>query len=412
MKNINYLYPIPNNLDHFTHPNLNQKFKYANSKEIIAIANEVLTQIINSGYKTVIYSESGTSPLIHICKKLCNKKKIKINFIPFKTPRSANINLYEMIMYYLTDIEKEELINKEKRKNILYRLCNINISIYFADDFSIYDVLKKNVDNEFLKKIRDILRDTYISKVFRNKFLFFDEYINAGTILRNFKFYANLFGANNNYKIASYCMFITNPEDYEMIEFTIYNKTTELECYERGAYPFENRIDIIGYYYFIDKNNYQKIYLKKLVNEFTRCDGNKLESYIESIINKINSNKLLDKMQRFCREEQIKSYINNYDIIRYLFKSMEEDIGKTKYSEYLDQVYELYAPAWSPMPVIFHLDYWQVFSKIETEINNLKELFKKEYIENRNSIFIESLKVLKKIRKEYLKEIDRLMEDL
>lgn len=412
MKNINKLFKIPNNLDQFTHPEFNQKFKYATLKETIYIAIEILSKIMDSGYKTVIYSESGTAPLIYICKKLCKKRNVSIEFIPFKTPRDININLYEMIMFYLTNLEKNELVDGVKRKDILYELCQINLDSYFEKDFSIDDAINNNIYDESLNEIKNILKDTYIAKLFKKKFLFFDEYINAGTILRNFKFYANLFGASSNYKIGSYCMFINNPKDFEIIDFTLYNKNTELDCYKRGAYPFENRIDIIGYYYFIDEVNYKKVYLHDLLAEFKNKNNNKLENYISLIINKLNELKILEKLKKACQEEQVKRYPDNYDIVRYLFKKIEEDLGKTKYFEYLDQVYELYAPAWSPMPVIYHLDYWQAFSKIENEINELKPIFKIGYIENRNSIFIESLNIFNKIKKEYIEKIDRVLEEL
>jgi hypothetical protein len=408
MKHIDYLFPKPNNLEHFIHPVFNQGFKYADIKESLLIAEEVLEKIIESKYKTVIYSESGTSPLIHIIKILCNKKHIDIKFIPFKTPRSTDINLYEMIMFYLSNEEKEEVVNDVKRKDILAKLTKINVGDYLNQENTIYDIVKSKINNKSLIQIKEALEDTFIGHIFQNGFLFFDEYINAGTILRNFKFYADLFGFNNNYKIGSYCMFMDDPEDNEMVEFALYNKTTELECYQRGAYPFENRIDIIGYYYFINQDSYQKIYLEDLVKEFKHININKLESHLDTIINKIDQLKILDKLKDSCKEEQVKSYLDNYDIIRYLFRTLE----KGKHYEYLDQVYELYAPAWSPMPVIFHLDYWQAFENINDDLEELKGLIKEEYLENRDSVFYESLSRIIDTRKEYLNSLNELLEEL
>ena len=50
-------------------------------------------------------------------------------------------------------------------------------------------------------------------------------------------------------------------ERYPSIYFTLYDLDTQLECYRFGIYPFENRIDLIGYFYYLNNNAFQKIQL-------------------------------------------------------------------------------------------------------------------------------------------------------
>ena len=191
-------------------------------------------------------------------------------------------------------------------------------------------------------------------------------------------------------------MFLDNPENYDKIAFTLYNNSTELECYRNGAYPFENRIDLIGYYYFITEESFEKIYLKDLqeeVRDFVQnADITNFYNYLNDLIIK---NNLLSKLKENLQEEQVQKYVTNNDIIRLVFKYIDEKIyGKNKYADFLDQVFELYAPSWSPMPVIFHLDYWNGFEKIKQQIDKLCLEIEQEYKINRFAIIETALKKL------------------
>ena len=79
----------------------------------------------------------------------------------------------------------------------------------------------------------------------------FDEYIYTGTILRNFNFYAKLICKNANFKIGAYAIFVDNINNFEQIQFSLYSKSTIMEGYTKGVYPYEDRIDKIGYFYHI-----------------------------------------------------------------------------------------------------------------------------------------------------------------
>lgn len=386
------------NLECFTHPKFNEKFKFMNEEQSINLARKVLDKFLKSGYQQIVVIESGTSPLISIIKKLEEYKKSSLNLMQIKIPRDLDFNLYKWFETYLSE---EEFYS---RKKSLKEVCDkFNLEDFIGKEkFSIYDSISDNkVYSQENKRFHEILKGTKLYEIFTNPFLIFDEYINAGTIIRNFNGIVRLFTDNPQFKLSAYCMFLDNPRNYEKIAFTIYDNDTELEAYRNGAYPFENRIDLIEYYYFISKDNFQKVYLKDLKTSLDTLNNDKFYNLLNDKILKSN---ILNKLKENLEENQVKEYVSNYDIIRYLLKYLDEKIyGKNRISDFFDQVFELYAPSWSPMPVIFHLDYWNGFDKIQKDIEDIAFEILEDYKIYRLSILkeaIESLEINNKIWKE------------
>ncbi len=407
------------NLNMFIHPKFNEKFEFMNDKQSIKLANKVLREFIKTRIKNIVVIESGTSPLIAIIKKLEEYKNSRINIYQIKIPRNLNFNLYEWFKTYLEKEELEEkIIYKQKqviRKEMLKILCEkINLEKNVEKEkFTIYDSIKNEKQYNHNQEFKEVLKGTKLYEIFNNEFLLFDEYINAGTIIRNFNVVCALFTNKPNFKISAYCMFLDNPEKYEKIAFTLYSNITELQAYKNGAYPFENRIDLIGYYYFITETNFEKIYLEDLqleVKDFvTNTDITKFYNYLNNLIIK---NDLLKKLKDNLQEKQVKNYVTNQDIIRFIFKYIDEKTyGKNKYADFLDQVFELYAPAWSPMPISFHIDYWNAFEKIEQEIDKIALEIEQEYKQNRFAIIEIALKELKSHKEKWEERINKKMEE-
>lgn len=417
---MNNLFGSVDNLTMFTHPKFNEKFRFMNNKESINLAKDIFKKFNESNYENIVVIESGTSPLIEIIKKLKEYKKRNFKIIQIKIPRDLDFNLLEWFNTYLSREELEEIIdvngNKIKRKDALEIECKkFRLENFIRNDkFTIYDSInnKKEYDNSTDSFI-NILRDTEISNIFNKPFLLFDEYINAGTIIRNFNGMVRLFNMKPEFKLSAFCMFVDNPKDYDRIAFTLYDNSTELECYRNGAYPFENRIDLINYYYFISKDEFKKVYLSDLLNELKEIETNNLDSFYDKLNRIIDSNNLLEKLRKSLENDQVRNYVEINDIIRYIFKYLDEKLyGKNKYSDFLDQVFELYAPAWSPMPVIHHLDYWNGFEKIRNDIDKVSETIIEDYKENRFKIIKLALNNLKENYELWIKDINKELEEI
>lgn len=409
------------NLNMFIHPKFNEGFKFMNDKQSINLAKELFNKFENSKIKNIVVIESGTSPLIAIMKKLKEYESSTFNIIQIKVPRDLNFNLPAWFNTYLSENEKQEVIdfneNKITRYEALKEVCQkFNLEEFIGNDkFTIYDSIKNIKEyNDSNKDFISILKGTKLSEIFNQKFLLFDEYINAGTIIRNFNGIVRLFNNKPDFKLSAFCMFLDNPKNYENIEFTLYNNSNELECYRNGAYPFENRIDLIGYYYFITEKEFEKVYLRDLKEEIKdNILSNTADEFYTKLNKLIDNNKILISLKNNFIEEQVKKYVSNKDIIRFILKYLDEKIyGKNKYADFLDQVFELYAPSWSPMPTIYHLDYWSGFEKTRDMIDNICSEIKEDYIANRFSIINIALDSLNENKEEWEKSIENELEEI
>ena len=408
------------NLNMFVHPLFNEKYKFMNDIQSIDLAKRILLEFKKTGIKNIVVIESGTSPLIAIIKNLKEYKNDDFNLWQIKIPRNLNFNLYEWFTAYLTDKELEEKIEYENkkysRKELLKKMCKEFCLEEFIgqEKFTIYDSIQdyKQYDNS-AEDFRKVLKGTKLSEIFSSEFLLFDEYINAGTIIRNFNGMVRLFTNKPKFKLSAYCMFLDNPENFEKIAFTLYDNSTELDCYRNGAYPFENRIDLIGYYYFITDECFEKVYLDVLQNEIkVSSDKNQLNKFYSKLKDIIHKAAILDKLRDNLEQEQVQRYVKDADIMRYIFKYIDEKVyGKNKYADFLDQVFELYAPSWSPMPVIFHLDYWSGFEKIQSEIEKICTDIEDDYKQNRFENINYALKMLKQNNEQWKKSINKEIKE-
>ena len=409
------------NLNMFIHPKFKEGFKFMDDKQSVNLARIIYNKFESSNIKNIVVIESGTSPLISIMKKLKEYKNCTFNLIQLKIPRELNFNLLAWFNTYLSRNEKEEVIDYNgksiTRYEALKEICQqFSLEDFIGNDkFTIYDSVKNKKEyNDSNEKFIKVLNGTKMYEIFNQKFLLFDEYINAGTIIRNFNGIVRLFNKKPDFKLSAFCMFLDNPDNYENIEFTLYNNSNELECYRNGAYPFENRIDLIGYYYFITEVEFEKVYLNDLKEEVKgNTSLNDVEEFYAKLNKEIDEQQILKALKDNFEEEQVRNYVSNKDVIRFVLKYIDEKIyGKNKFADFLDQVFELYAPAWSPMPIIYHLDYWNGFEKTLNIIDNICTEIKQDYINNRFSIINIALDRLNKNKQQWEKNIEKELEEL
>jgi len=378
----------------------NERFYIMNEQQVFDLATQVINKIEKSKYRTIVFAESGSEPLIRICKQIAKRRNLEIDWFGFKIPRDIDINLYEFIKFYLSEEELNEENDLRTRDELLEEFCKkINIEEYLPRKEIQVDEVICNIGRDYkINSLDEILKGTHIHEVFSKEFLFFDEYILSGTIVRNFSFFSKLVCKKSKFKIGAYMIFSENIENLEKVEFSLYSKNNMTDAFRKGVYPYEDRVDIIGYFYNITKNEYAKIYLKDFIKECE--DKNKeLNDFINKIYEFIEAKKLLNLVKSKCKKEMLRDYFEEEDIIRYILKVFEQNIySNKKEAIFLNEVFELYAPIWLPMPKEYHYQYWKALVRIQGYIDEYVISQKEEYRAIREYFLSElACKILQKV---------------
>jgi hypothetical protein len=92
---------------------------------------------------------------------------------------------------------------------------------------------------------------------------------------------------------------------------------------------------------------------------------------------------------------------------------MEKQLGEPLLAEFLFQMSDMYGPAWTPMPVAFHLDFWQGIARLEEEFFACPESAQlaSAYIKIRCELLARIGTICQERRQAWLDEIDRQVEE-
>lgn len=413
-----YAQPI-DNLSAFTHPTYHQQFRYMNDNEGVMLARTLLGKFAESGYRQVVVIESGTAPLIQIMRRLPEFGQSNLEFLQLKVPRDQNFNLYEWFMTYLSSSEQDEILELTKeagtRADLLRAACDeLDLAGFVGGEtYDVYASIKDErvYDLTLVQQLHDILRGTHLSRVLSQPFLLFDEYINSGTVLRIANAMLRLVVDAPQFKVSAYCMFVDDFTKYPKVAFSLYDTRSELACYKRGAYPYENRVDLIGYYYFVSHDHFQKIELATYASQLDASTESP-EQFYEKVLAAVQSHQLTDALRHNLAESQVGAYVTDNDVARHVVVQLElANGGASIHSDLLDQVFEIYAPAWSPMPVRNHLDYWNGFAAIADKERVVVEELATDYAQYRMSVLRDIVQRLLASNAEWNARIETIVKE-
>ncbi|MFH1585952.1 MAG: hypothetical protein ABIB79_04245 [archaeon] len=425
---INEVYGDFDNLTYFLHPKYKRHFQFLSNPRLIELSRRLANKIESSNYNNILVVESGASPFANLCKDTIKKNK-KINWKFIKFPRDSVDNIFPVFNYYLNKKERKESISPEKidkikrilkinninfkkREEILKRICDVIPKSFLSARKTSLKYLLKNINdinrNKYQEAISIIFEDTEINKFLSKPFLFFDEYIDSGTTLNNYQYYLN-FITKTDFKIISYQIMVKNSKEFNSIYYTLYDLDTQLKCYNFGIYPFENRIDLIGYFYYHDKKDFQKIDLIELI--IKSQEKEKVNEFIDRLEKWIQDLNLTETIKNEFKIKPVGNFINSSHVLRYCLFILEKDIGNiTKDSEFLWLASDMYGPIWSPLPNEYHFEFMNVFENKYNSIKNSKsyEKLHKDYKKIRQSLLSEIALIFIERRKKWLNSIKSL----
>ena len=114
----------------------------------------------------------------------------------------------------------------------------------------------------------------------------------------------------------------------------------------------------------------------------------------------------------FFKEPQVSAYVEPEHVLRHYLYILEKRLGEPCFAEFLFQMFDMYGPAWTPMPVAFHFDFWDGFGGLEAEfVSNPKYAeLASIYIKIRRYLLANVAKICQARRQAWLSEINRNVE--
>src|SRR3989344_2521060 len=304
MLSVHQLYGEVDNLTFFVHPVYHRKFDFLSDEKLLGSAQQIAARIEKSDYRNVVVSETGARPLAYVCERLLEQGGTKVQWTYMKFPREPTGNIHPLMRFYLTE---------EGRKD----------------------------QNEWQKKMARVLEGTRIADTLAKPFLFFDEYIDSGTTLQNSHRYFNCFTGDIDFRTLSYYTNIGASSEFERIFFSEFDQDSQLQCYSRGAYPFENRIDLIGYYYFINDDAYLRRSLEEVVQMFKEQKQVDPANLLQNLNAVIRERDLLEIVKEQAKIPAVAQFLDESQIFKYYISALEQATeGKGPSGEFLWQLFE------------------------------------------------------------------------
>ena len=421
MKKISELYGEVDNLSRFTHPTLGKTF-YMSDEKLIELAKKIVNEIKSSDYRNIVVCETGSRPLAMVCEKLISQSKINVKWTYMKFPREIKGNIANLILFYLSSGEREQILEEygKSREEVIIDLCKlIPISEFDLEKKQLSQLLneisKENLNEkkeDFRSQIVSALRGSKIAKTLGESFIFFDEYIDSGTTLQRALFHFKFFSDKINFKALSYYIYLDDYTEFDCVLFSLFDNRSKKEYFEIGTYRFENRVDLIGYFYNIDDYSYEKINLEDIRKNVLNENLVDPTNFLIEVGRVIENNQLLKKFKHCFKVDCVKNYVGYNHLVRQFLVSLEQEIyGESMNYDFLWKLADMYGPMWSPMPKENHLDFFGGVEKCEQIIKNLKEWkdLKRGYKEVRPTIIVEAVDVCLERQKGLIENLNRLL---
>jgi hypothetical protein len=407
MTTIQSLYGPVDNLEGFVHPSYG-KTKFLSDRQIIEYAKQISASIYQSGRNNVVVSETGARPLAYICERILKGTGIKWKYVKF--PREPTADVYSLLKYYLTPEEQGRIGDD------LTKACKeISLDSLRLEKKPLSDILQTigiSKQDRQQQRLSQLMGGTSIAEFIGTPFLYFDEYVDSGTTLQNANMYFNFMSEKVDFKTISYFTYIADSKKYDRIHHSLFDLDSQEESFRQGAYPYENRVDLIGYFYYMNGSDYQKGTLEALRDTYSSQSTRDPSALLESIKKVIDDEHLLPRYQQNFSVPAVRQFSSADHLTRQFLLVLEKETeGDGQAAEFLSQLADMYGPIWSPMPKENHLDFLSGTEKSEHLIRGADgfEKLKSEYAEFRSGILAEASAVCIQRKNEWQNRIDKLL---
>lgn len=277
MRSLERLYGEVDNLSGLVHPAWQRTFSYMSSPQALALAEAIADRLAASGRRLVVVAETGASPLAELINKVASIKGQRLSFLPVKFPRDPVCNIYPVLASFLN--EKEKHLKAEP----LSAICQSMPSDFFqtgpADILHVLDSISAEEPDtsqraHFQQRIAALFQGTQVATALAQPFVYLDEYIDSGTTFRNAIAFFHCMTEKPDLMTASFYVRPSRAKQHERVLFVRATADDRPACFNGGAYPYENRVDLIGHFYRINSDEFVRTEVAEIAGgQFDLCQG-------------------------------------------------------------------------------------------------------------------------------------------
>ena len=452
--NFGDIYPKLNTLSCFRHPKTELCYDWLTPKSIIQLAEQSIMLIAKTGIFQVFVSECGAVPFAKLCAKIAEKKQMNLTWYCIKVPREIDKSFESTFQYYCNRKAADFLLPLDFHANPKNESFSVSASAEPHFVIARNEVTKQssspenpgllrhfvprndeglaNIMNELQKpndleknkeeqasllSLQSKTKSSDLFQILQKPFIYFDEYIDSGKTLFQTIRFLQLFNPGVQFKL--FCYLIKLPQAQLNPDFisSLYTLDSEEEAYQFGVYPFENRLDLIGYYYFNDNHHFKRSCISSLSSPLqgTPLTIKKFPlAELFGIINLALPLELKSSVQKQCAIPEVAQFIQEHHLVQYALYRLEIlYYASTDISELLFQLFDMYGPVWSPMPDEYHLDYLNAFEKMTPIFDkylNLENILS-SYVAHRETLINHVAAFCENTRQQFYTQLENVLEE-
>ncbi|HEY9786928.1 MAG TPA: hypothetical protein V6D17_16170, partial [Candidatus Obscuribacterales bacterium] len=282
-----------------------------------------------------------------------------------------------------------------------------------ANPADLLSTLSSSHQTPFQKAISIVIGQTRLAEILSQPFIFFDEYVDSGTTLRNAITFFKCYTPSVHMKLASYYVNVHNSESHENIAVALADAANQWKCHKLGAYPFENRVDLIGHFYRITDEEYVRIRVRDIAAALANIEVLPTDPFFAVLSAISRRNNLLPYLRESLTLRAVRDYVQEQHVLRLCLWQLEVAVGNRDLAELLFQAYDMYGPSWSPMPTDYHFDFYSGCNALAQHFQQLPvfNTLTNAYRPLRPSIFKAIADIFQARRKAWIAETKAKLEE-
>lgn len=360
---------IPDNLSPFL-TTLNASYRVMTRPEVEHLSQHLAAYVPTR--HPIICVDSSARPLAYLISRHTGSP-----VYPVKVPHFSSPEIIDSAIYLLTATEKAHALSPHESLRFLAALAPLNAPLAgspqprFAPDPALpltresalrllaplipYDPSSPLVDNlesyytlrhlPAIHLAQDLLAHTTFADLLESSPILVEEYVTQGSVLRSLNTLFSLFSADFSYQLLCYDFneLPQDPPDYLLYSYH-HAAPTSLE----RTYPYENRLDLLGFYYALTPDGllyYDLSQTPPPSQDQLDLAETTLQDLLPTLADLVN-------LLAPSLDHSSGLYLSPIHLFYLAVSALSES---PSFSSFFDQCFEMVSPSWSPLDPAIHL---------------------------------------------------------